>query len=139
MVAAPTSSTASTAAPEARWDYGSSNDRRETNKAAARWDYGSTDGKRDVVDTDWDYGKEKGELQETVLAVTLLTTLILYLVGTMAALGISVASSSTPIGIMVNAVLKTIGWPEVMAVLLIGRRLSPVEELCALADSADEA
>lgn len=52
------------AAHEVRWDYGSSNDKREPSKQvqpASRWDYGSTEDKRDVVDPDWDYGKKKSK------------------------------------------------------------------------------
>lgn len=76
-LAAPTPEVASPAAVEARWDYGSSNDKRDSSKTVARWDYGSTENKRDVTDKHWDYGKKKGEFWSLLLADTLLTTLVL--------------------------------------------------------------
>ncbi|KZM25043.1 uncharacterized protein EKO05_0007557 [Ascochyta rabiei] len=71
-MAAPTISPGSTVATEARWDYGSSNDKRNPVKTAAEWDFGSTGNERDVVDTDWDHGKKKGEMLSPPLAVALL-------------------------------------------------------------------
>ncbi|KAJ4361287.1 hypothetical protein N0V95_001989 [Ascochyta clinopodiicola] len=69
-IAALTLRTASTVASKARWDYGSSSDKRDVGKSVAEWDYGGTGDKRDVVDTDWNYGNKKGEMLVPRLART---------------------------------------------------------------------
>ncbi|KAF1928598.1 uncharacterized protein M421DRAFT_5067 [Didymella exigua CBS 183.55] len=59
VLALPTPSADSEVAPEVRWDYGSSNEKRDASRPVPRWDYGSTEDKRDHIDINWNYGKKK--------------------------------------------------------------------------------